>query len=153
MDLQKSAVQSFRASFSRTKNISSELSSVMKNQVDHLISLDNLMSNNSFLSKKQSEKHIISSDNLNKSEEVVNTEKLFQFGLPDKIQDYLSETRLLLNDLDVPKSKAQNLSSDHTLASLEKNKNVKKKVGKKKKSDVEQQIQPVLYDPHMVDPA
>ena len=147
MELRKSAVQSFRASFSRTKTISSELSSIMQTQVDSLISIDNIMSNNFFSSKKQNEKHIITSENLNKSEQVLNTEKLFDVALPEKIQDYLSESRLLLRDLDIPKSQVHNALAAQTQQSQDKNKNLKKKIHKKKKPE----NAPQIYNPYTAD--
>lgn len=96
MELQRSAVQSFRQSLKRTKAISIELSSIMKSQVDCLINLDSLTCNP--ISSKLTSINTYS-DKHKPIEAKTETEQLFEFQVPEKLQDYISETRLLMNDV------------------------------------------------------
>lgn len=75
MELQTSAVQSFRNSYARTKAISKDLKAIMKKQVDNIISIESIMSNYTYSPKKNLS---ISQKNIN-SDDFKNVEKLFEF--------------------------------------------------------------------------
>jgi len=65
--------------------------------------------------------------------------------MPGKLQDYILETRLLMNDVDMPKSQAQQLSAINNLPSKNKKKGGKR--GKKNDILLQHQANSYEYDP------
>lgn len=125
MELQKSAVQTFRHSFNRTKNISIELNSLMKNCVKKTIDFENCPSQKNLVSK---DKLIIDyncnnnlgygntqSSNQNQTtineEEKKNIEGLFKLDIKTHTKNIQKQSILLLNGIQLPKHRLTHLSS------------------------------------------
>ena len=125
MEQQKSAVQLLRKSFNRTKKVSTELTSLLRTQVDNIFTLDDIPSRKDLSHFK---KNNPPGPELKKAE-TSHIEDLFGFKVDEQIHGFISETKILVNDLNLPKSKAYQLSASN----ITNNKKIKKKLTKGKK--------------------
>ena len=102
----------------------------MKKQVDNIISIESIMSNYTYSPKKNLS---ISQKNIN-SDDFKNVEKLFEFDSnSDQTKENIKEARLLTNDIEMPRTKAQYQSGKDSQNNSKLN--AKKKLLKKRKLD------------------
>ena len=135
MEAQNSYIQSFRHSFNRTKSLSLKLNAQLKKNVENSLPFEKYLSELINDPKEFSTNPKIydeKNNNFFKNSEIdEKTEELFQFTIDERVSKHVKEAKLLVSEIDQPKSKIHQQSSAAQINSTKKTK--KKKNLKMKK--------------------